>query len=165
MCDILTRNITFILPFFMEITTLLEKTFRLNSYQKRALVKLGLLNAGDLLRHFPARYGDVAVMKNIGDLVAGETAVIFGQISNLKTSKAFYKKIPMGEAKISDESGDIKVVWFNQPYIARMFSEGSLVRVEGKISKKRAKARGLRELAQRDGAEQRNLSVGKFRVS
>ncbi|MEK7147328.1 MAG: DNA helicase RecG, partial [Patescibacteria group bacterium] len=113
----------------MEITTLLEKIFRLNSYQKRALAKLGILNAGDLSRHFPARYGDVAVMKNIGDLAKGETSVIFGKISNLKTSKAFYKKIPMAEAKITDESGNIKAIWFNQPYIAKMFLEDSLVRV------------------------------------
>lgn len=119
---------------------MLEKIFRLNPYQKRALVKLGLLNAGDLLRHFPARYGDVSAMKNIGDLAAGETAVIFGKISNLKTSKTFYKKTSMGEAKITDESGSIKAIWFNQPYIAKMFSEGSLVRVEGRISQKRAKA-------------------------
>lgn len=122
----------------MEITTLLEKIFRLNSYQKRALAKLGILNAGDLSRHFPARYGDVAVMKNIGDLAKGETSVIFGKISNLKTSKAFYKKIPMAEAKITDESGNIKAIWFNQPYIAKMFLEDSLVRVEGKVSKRKS---------------------------
>ena len=125
----------------MEQTALLEKIFRLNFYQKRALAKLGLFTAGDLLRHFPARYGDVAIIKNIGDLQKGETAVIFGKISNLKTSKAFYKKIPMAEAKITDESGDIKAIWFNQPYIAKMFSEGSLVRAEGKVSEKRAKLR------------------------
>src|SRR3989338_8570892 len=125
----------------METTILLslEKIFRLNSYQKRALAKLGILSAGDLLRHFPTRYGDVAVMKNIGDLVAGETAAVFGKISNLKISKAFYKKIPMAEAKITDESGGIKAIWFNQPYIAKMFSEGMLVRVEGKISEKKNK--------------------------
>ena len=125
----------------METTILLslEKIFRLNSYQKRALAKLGILSAGDLLRHFPTRYGDVAVMKNIGDLVAGETAAVFGKISNLKISKAFYKKTPMAEAKITDESGGIKTIWFNQPYIAKMFPEGMLVRVEGKISEKKNK--------------------------
>ena len=121
------------------ISLSLEKIFRLSPYQKRALAKLGILSAGDLLRHFPTRYGDVAVMKNIGDLVAGETAVVFGKISNLKISKAFYKKIPMAEAKITDESGGIKIIWFNQPYIAKMFLEEMLVRVEGKISEKKNK--------------------------
>ena len=121
------------------ISLSLEKIFRLSPYQKRALAKLGILSAGDLLRHFPARYGDVAVMKNIGDLVVGETAVVFGKISNLKISKAFYKKTPMAEAKITDESGGIKTIWFNQPYIAKMFLEEMLVRVEGKISEKKNK--------------------------
>lgn len=130
----------------MEIAESLEKIFRLSSYQKRALAKLGLLRVENLLRHFPARYGDVAVMKNIGDLTRGETTVIFGKISGLKISKAFYKKIPMAEAKITDESGSIKTIWFNQPYIAKMFAEGILVRVEGKVSEKRAKAKARSEL-------------------
>ncbi|MEK7596914.1 MAG: ATP-dependent DNA helicase RecG, partial [Patescibacteria group bacterium] len=38
---------------------------------------------------------------------------------------------------ITDDTGSIKAVWFNQPYIAKMISENSPVRIEGKISERK----------------------------
>jgi len=115
----------------------IEDGFRLLEPQKRALRKLGIKTVTDLLYHFPVRYGDVAKIKNIGNLVAGETAVIFGKISKLKTSKGFRTKIPMADGIIEDESGKIKAVWFNQPYLAKMIADGAMVRAEGKVSMRR----------------------------
>ena len=40
----------------------------------------------------------------------------------------------MAEAMLTDDTGSIKVVWFHQPYLAKMLGEGSLVRLEGKIA-------------------------------
>ena len=113
--------------------------FRITTIQKDALKKLGLNTITDLLYHFPIRYGDTAEAKNIDTLSAGDTAVIFGKISNLKISKGFKSKIAMAEGHIEDETGKIHCVWFNQPYIAKMIEEGALVRVEGKISARRNK--------------------------
>jgi len=118
----------------MQFTDLIEKHFRLQDSHKKALKKIGLKTIEDLLYHFPTRYGDTSEMKNIGSLVAGETAVIFGRVSGLKTGKAFIKRTPISEGIIEDETGKIKVIWFHQPYIAKMIHEGALVRVEGKIS-------------------------------
>lgn len=111
--------------------------FRLNDFQKKALAKLGIKTVEDMLYHFPTRYGNTSDMKNIGSLVKGEEAVVFGKISGLKTSKGFKTKIPMADGIISDDTGKIKAVWFNQPYLAKMTAEGSLVRVEGKVSERK----------------------------
>ena len=121
----------------MQLQDLIEKDFRLQEIQKNALKKIGLKTIEDLLYHFPTRYGDTSEMKNIGSLNAGETAVIFGKISGLKTGKAFIKRTPISEGYIEDESGKIKVIWFHQPYIAKMIHEGALVRAEGKISERK----------------------------
>jgi ATP-dependent DNA helicase RecG len=118
----------------MLLQDLIEKHFRLQDSQKKALKKIGLKTIADLLYHFPTRYGDTSEMKNIGSLVSGETAVIFGRVSGLKTGKAFVKRTPISEGIIEDETGKIKVIWFHQPYIAKMIHEGALVRVEGKVS-------------------------------
>ena len=118
----------------MNLQDLIEKHFRLQDGQKKALKKIGLKTIEDLLYHFPTRYGDTSEMKNIGSLIAGETAVIFGRVSGLKTGKAFIKRTPISEGIIEDETGKIKAIWFHQPYIAKMIHEGALVRVEGKIS-------------------------------
>jgi len=121
----------------MLLQDLIEKNFRLQDTQKKALKKIGLKTIEDLLYHFPTRYGDTSEMKNIGSLVTGEMAVIFGKISGLKTGKAYIKRTPISEGYIEDETGKIKVIWFHQPYIAKMIHEGALVRVEGKVSERK----------------------------
>ena len=45
--------------------------------------------------------------------------------------------MPMAEGVLEDETGSIKIVWFNQPYLAKMISPGTLVRVEGKIMERK----------------------------
>lgn len=121
----------------MFLQTPIAEFQRLLEPQKRALAKLGLRTAEDLLYHFPARYGDVSEMRPIANLAKGETAVIFGRITGLKTSKGFRSHIAMAEGVIEDDTGRIKAVWFNQPYLAKMTAEGAFVRVEGKVSERR----------------------------
>ena len=121
----------------MDLRQPLSELFRIDFKQKAALKKLGLLNVQNLLHHFPSRYGDTSQIKNIESLVVHENAVIFGKISKPKTSKGFRTKIAMAEGWIEDSTGSIKAIWFNQPYIAKMIAEDTLVRVEGKVSERK----------------------------
>ena len=111
--------------------------FRLAPVQAKALARLGLRTIEDLLYYFPVRYGITAEIKHIESLVAGEHAAIYGKISGLKMGKAWIKKMPMAEATIEDETGKVKIVWFNQPYIAKMVPEEAFVKVEGKVSERK----------------------------
>ncbi len=120
-----------------EITV--SEYFRLTPIQKDALKKIGITTLRDLLYHFPVRYGDTAEAKNIETLAKGDTAVIFGKITNLKASKGFKTKMTMATATVEDETGKIQCVWFNQPYLAKMTPEGAMVRIEGKVSQRREK--------------------------
>src|SRR3989344_3335445 len=110
---------------------------RLNDYQKGALKKLGIKTIEDLLYHFPSRYDDKSEFRPINTLQKGDNAVIYGKISKLKTSKAFRKKIPMAEGFIEDATGRIKIIWFHQPYIAKMLGEGAEVKITGKIAERK----------------------------
>ncbi len=123
----------------MDLNSGIGEILRLNAGQERALKRWGVETAGDLLRHFPRHYGDTAGVTSIGNLTAGSPAVVFGRISGLKTKKAWRRKIPMAEATVEDETGRIKIIWFHQAYLAKMLSEGSRVRVEGKPSEKNGK--------------------------
>jgi ATP-dependent DNA helicase RecG len=122
----------------MKLSSPIDEITRL-SVQKDALKKLGIKTIEDLLYHFPVRYGDTSQMKTIDSLKKGEVAVIFGRITKLKTSKGFRTKIAMADGIIEDDTGTIKAVWFNQPYIAKMTPEGSFVRIEGKVSERKNK--------------------------
>ncbi|MBI2065589.1 MAG: ATP-dependent DNA helicase RecG [Candidatus Zambryskibacteria bacterium] len=123
----------------MKLDDKLANIFRIMPVQEKALKRLGITNVKDLLYHFPTSYGDTANASAIANLEKGQTAVIFGRISGLKTSKAFRKKIPMAEGVMEDDTGKIKIVWFHQAYLAKMINEGANVRVEGKVSERRGK--------------------------
>ncbi len=121
----------------MHLNDNIIEIFRILPTQAKALKRLKIYTVSDLLFHFPTRYGDTAEVVHIADLKKGDTSVVFGKISGLKTSKAFRKKIPMAEGFIEDATGKIKIVWFHQAYLAKMLPEGSPVRVEGKVSERK----------------------------
>ncbi|MDQ5950676.1 MAG: ATP-dependent helicase RecG, partial [Patescibacteria group bacterium] len=113
--------------------------FRLQDSQKKALKKLQIETVEDLLYHFPVRYGDTSKAEAISTIQTKESVVLFGKITKTETSKSFKTKMPMAKATLEDSSGEVSLVWFNQPYIAKMFPAGSLVRAEGVVSESRGK--------------------------
>lgn len=118
----------------MNLNDKIESSFRLTPIQKNALKKLGIFSLHDLLFYFPTRYTDISEIRQINTLSDGEQATIIGKISNLKTSKSFKNKIPMGKALLSDLTGSIHVVWFHQPYLAKMIKEDSTISITGRVS-------------------------------
>ncbi|MEK7555933.1 MAG: ATP-dependent DNA helicase RecG [Patescibacteria group bacterium] len=121
----------------MHPDSLLEKTFRLNPPHKQALGKLGLKSVHDLLYYFPARYNTISEIKKIAGLCSGDTAVIYGRVLSAKTSRAFKKKIPIGEVVVEDDTGKIKATWFHQAYAAKMVKKGDLVKLAGRVTAKK----------------------------
>src|SRR3989344_4998998 len=109
----------------MKLSDPVTSVSRMTPIQQNALTNLGITTVRDLLFHFPTRYGDAARMTTIDSLLKGDTAVVYGKIEKLKTGKAFIKKIPMAEGTVNDDTGTVRCIWFNQPYIAKMIAEGS----------------------------------------
>ena len=122
----------------MKLEDKIEIHFRLDINQKMALSRLNLKIIRDLLYFFPSRYTDISEVRHINSLSAGESVTILGNISNLQTKKGFKSKIPMGQATITDLTGKINIVWFHQPYLAKMLKDGSTVRVTGKVSESKS---------------------------
>jgi ATP-dependent DNA helicase RecG len=120
----------------MQLDSKITDIFRTQKNQREALEKLGIENVGDLLYHFPARYADPGQQSQIENLEEKQHAIIYGQIKTIKTGRTFRGHKPMAEAVIADESSKIRAVWFNQPYIAKMFAEGTFVRLDGQVGKR-----------------------------
>ncbi len=121
----------------LTLETLVADRFRLTPVQREALRRLGIETIKDLLYHFPNRYGDVVESRSIESLRQGDQAVVFGEVSGLKASKGFRSKVAMADGYVSDQTGRIHCVWFNQPYLAKMTPEGARVRIEGRVSARR----------------------------
>src|SRR3989344_5117707 len=118
----------------MELSNQLEIKFRLDINQKKALRRLKIFSVADLLFHFPVRYSDISEVKKIAELIPGDIATVYGKVSKLKTKKAFRSRIPMAEGEIEDLSAKIKIIWFNQAYLAKMIKNGENVKLTGKIT-------------------------------
>ena len=119
---------------YMELHNKIEEKFRLDIKQKKALHKLKIFSVADLLFHFPVRYSDISEVKKISELISGDMATIYGKVSKLKTKKGFRSRMPMAEGEIEDLSGKIKIIWFNQAYLAKMIKDGENVKLTGKVT-------------------------------
>lgn len=118
----------------MPLSNQLSERFRLTDLQKSALSKLGIKTVHDLFYHFPSRYEMGGGEATVGTLVKGQEAAIVGTLEKLEAKKGWKSRIPMTEGYLRDGTGRIKVRWFNQPYIAKMYGEGALVRAVGKVT-------------------------------
>lgn len=98
------------------------------------LKKLKIETVKDLLWHFPFRYEDFSNIVKIADLKIGERATVQGVIQSVKLWRTWKKRMFIIEALVSDGSGNIKAVWFNQKFLITMLKKNSLVNLAGKIS-------------------------------
>ena len=120
----------------MNANDTIENLTRITQAQRAGLKKLGILTIRDLLYHFPSRYESAADIKQITEAKAGETVTFYGQFSKLEMKKSWTTKVPMAEGNFSDETGTMRVVWFHQPYLAKMIPTDTLVRLRGKVAEK-----------------------------
>ncbi len=118
------------------LTDVVENRFRLQDAQKKALARLKIVTIQDLLYHFPHRYENAGDQKTVEGLVAGTDAILYGTLRKPETRRAWKSKRPMSEAWLEDGTGRVKLMWFNQPYIAKMYQDGFMVKVSGRVEGK-----------------------------
>ena len=118
----------------MQLTDSLYSHFRLSEGQRQALTRLGIVSVRDMLYYFPVRYTNVSEIKSIANVSVGDNVTLYGRIGKLKTRKSFKSKMAMGEAELEDTSGKIKIMWFNQAYMAKMIHDGDMVELSGRVA-------------------------------
>jgi ATP-dependent DNA helicase RecG len=123
------------------MSALLTSLFRLTPVQLKALERLSIRSAAELLLYLPSRYEATGDYKPINELAAGDEVVIHGKVIKAKTSKAWKKKMPMGEVVLEDHNGVIKAIWFHQAYMAKKVPEGSWAKLRGKVTARASSAK------------------------
>lgn len=111
----------------------LRKIISIGESLSKKLESAGIKTIGDVLFYFPIRYDDLTKLKDIKDVRLGEEVVLKGKILQLSHSKTFKKNIFITEALVSDNTGSIRVIWFNQPYLKNVLREGGEYYFFGKI--------------------------------
>jgi len=79
--------------------------------------RLGVETVRDMLYFFPRRHLDYSQRKTIAELEVGEEQTVIATVWQAR--ETFIGGRRSTEAGVGDESGNMRVVWFNQPYLAR----------------------------------------------
>jgi len=93
--------------------------------------KLDVRALGDLLYFFPRRYVDYSRRKPISELIEGEEQTIIGTIWQARVATLGNRRGT--EAIVGDKTGNIRVVWFNQPYLAKSFRTNARIVISGTV--------------------------------
>jgi len=117
----------------MLFSTPISQLNRVGKTTSKYLNYLGVKTARDLLFYFPFRYEDYRRVVPIGQVREGEAVTIKGKIELISNKRSFRKRKILTEALVSDDSGSIRIVWFNQPYIIRILKAGDEVFLSGKV--------------------------------
>ena len=96
--------------------------------------RLGVATVRDLLYLFPRRHEDYSRTVRIADLSPGMECTVSGTLWEARqVSQGPGGRRKDTEAVLSDESGNIKIVWFGQGYLARSLRPNSRLSVSGKV--------------------------------
>ncbi|MEN9852477.1 MAG: ATP-dependent helicase RecG, ATP-dependent helicase RecG [Candidatus Parcubacteria bacterium] len=112
----------------------ITKLPRLTEAHKLAFKRLGIQTYRDLLYHIPVRYNNLSEIRTIQEVAQGDEVTLYGKLTSLQTRKGFGGSPNSTRAILSDHTGQIKLVWFHQPYIAKMYTEDSIIKISGKVS-------------------------------
>ena len=95
------------------------------------LARLGITTIRDLLLFFPRRYEDFSTITPIAFVRPGVKTTVRGRIYDIGAHQTKYKRMALTEAILGDDSGRLRVVWFNQPWLARSLHKGDEIFVAG----------------------------------
>ena len=98
------------------------------------LARLSIQVADDILYYLPFRYEDRSTFTRIRDLAAGQAYAVRGEIFAVTTRRT-KSGLAMFQATVTDQSGFIRAVWFNQPYLKDYILRGQKVILYGKVEK------------------------------
>src|SRR6266567_3428011 len=93
---------------------------------------LGIRTVRDLLFYFPRQHRDYSKLEKIAQLPFGEVTTTIGLIWEVETTRTGGGRART-TATISDDTGKLKVMWFNQPYLQKQLqaAKGSYLVVTG----------------------------------
>jgi ATP-dependent DNA helicase RecG len=100
--------------------------------RKRALNAAGIETVADLLHHLPRTYVDRSDRPPLARVPLGTEVTVVAEIKTIATRRP-RSRLSITEAKISDDTATLKVVWFNQPFRVRQLPPGTEAAFSGTI--------------------------------
>ncbi len=91
----------------------------------------------DLLHHYPRRHIDRSRVQRIGDLRIGQAATVVGRVRSVESRAARHRpRMAVVTVEVWDGTGYLDLVFFNQPWIARVYRKGYEVAAWGIVQRR-----------------------------
>jgi ATP-dependent DNA helicase RecG len=97
------------------------------------LLRAGLSTVEDLLYRFPTRYEDRGHFQTIASLKPGESASVSAEVLSSGIRPTRRPRFKIFEMLLRDETGSLRAVWFNQPFLKDVFHPHQRVILFGKL--------------------------------
>lgn len=116
----------------ISLNTNISELPRVGKIATKRLHRLGLEKVIDLLSYFPFRYEDFSAIIPIAQIKQDTQVTIRGKINIIANKRSWRRRMYLTECLISDNSGTIKAIWFNQPFITKLLKAGDEAYFSGK---------------------------------
>jgi ATP-dependent DNA helicase RecG len=93
--------------------------------------KLDIKTIRDLLYFFPNRHLDYSQVKTISQLAEGKEETIIANVWQAQETRLGNRRST--EAIVGDETGNVRVVWFNNPYLAKQLVTNTRIIISGRV--------------------------------
>lgn len=119
----------------MQLTDSLGTIKGIGEKTEEKFHKLSLFSVNDLLEHYPRGYEVYEMPIPISSVVEGATVAIEGGIATIAEVKKI-KNLQILTCMVRDPSGQLKVTWFNQPFLKNTLRMGARFIFRGKVTRK-----------------------------
>ena len=126
------------LPKGSGIDSRIEDLPGLHHSSRSALEKLGLRTVRDVLQHYPIRHIDYSVRTPISQLMPGVDATVIGDV--VESRRNIHMRPHSATVRIRDDTGVLRVSWFNMPFMADRWQTGDRVVLSGQVGEFRGRA-------------------------
>src|SRR5579875_1083563 len=98
------------------------------------LERLGVRTVAELLNRLPRRLEDRSHLRPIAQLAGGTTDTVQGMVSRVTQFRPRRRRdLVLVKAAVTDGTGVLQAVWYNQPYLARQLPVGGRVILHGRV--------------------------------
>ena len=106
--------------------------------KEESLKSIEITSVLDMLTHYPRRYIDRTKEAKIGSLEVGEEGVVLVEVLDVHKRQTRNRR-QMVTATVSDDTGNLSLSFFNQPWRERQLKVGTEVIIFGKLERYRGK--------------------------
>jgi ATP-dependent DNA helicase RecG len=116
-----------------ELDTPITSVRGVNSSLASKFCKLGVRTVRDMLYFFPHRHIDYSRTSCISQLQIGMEQTVVAHIWEAAERRMSGRRRAT-EAVVGDETGNVRVIWFNQPYMARTLKPNRRIVISGRVN-------------------------------